>query len=82
MDYMDYYVYILKFDNGTFYKGITNNLEKRLKQHISKQRKNKKVKNFKLVHVEIYNNRNDARKMEKFFKSGFGREILKELFFS
>jgi len=80
---MDYYVYILKSDNNVFYKEITNNLEKRLKQHILRQTQTtKKMKNFKLVHVEVCKDRKDARKIEKFFKSGFGREVLKELFSS
>ena len=79
--FMDYYVYILKSNDGSFYKGMTNNLEKRLKQHILEQTQTtKRMKIFKLVHVEICKDRKNARKMEKFFKSGYGREILKELF--
>lgn len=30
---MKYYVYILECNDGTFYTGITNNLEKRLESH-------------------------------------------------
>jgi len=60
---------------------MTNNLEKRLKQHILGQTQTtKKMTKFKLIHVEICKDRKDARKMEKFFKSGFGREVLRELF--
>ncbi len=29
--------------------------------------------------VEICKNRTDARELEKYFKSGYGREILKEI---
>ena len=33
----------------------------------------------KLVHVEICNNRKKARSIEKYLKSGFGRELIKEI---
>jgi len=77
----EYYVYILKGSNGKFYKGITNNIEKRLRQHeLGQSKTTSDMKGFKLVHVEISRTRVEARKMEKYFKSGFGREIVKELF--
>jgi len=77
----EYYVYILKGSNGKFYKGITNNIEKRLYQHgLGQSEITSNMKGFELVHVEINKNRIEARKLEKFFKSGFGREIIKELF--
>lgn len=40
----------------------------------------KKILPIELVHVEICQNRIEARKMEKYFKSGYGREIIEELF--
>jgi len=30
---MSFYTYILKFENGRFYTGITNNLKRRLEEH-------------------------------------------------
>ncbi len=33
----------------------------------------------KLVYVHICNTRPEARRWEKFFKSGIGREVVKEL---
>jgi len=77
----DWYVYILKGSNGVFYKGFTNNLEKRLHQHELGQNETTRImKSFSLVHVEVCNTRIEARKLEKFLKTGFGREIIKELF--
>lgn len=32
---MNYYLYILKCADNTFYTGVTNNLERRLKEHES-----------------------------------------------
>lgn len=76
-----YYVYILQsIKNGRFYKGLSTDLEKRLQQHFSGYEKpTKNLLPMKLVHVEICTTRIDARKLEKFFKSGYGREILKEI---
>lgn len=78
---MSWFLYVIKGNNGVYYKGITNNLEKRLHQHELKQNKTTRLmKYFTLIHVEIFDSRKDARQTEKFFKSGFGREIIKELF--
>lgn len=76
-----YYVYILKsLKTGEFYKGLTDNLDRRLNQHLSEGSKTTKSKlPLELVHVEICKTREEARKFEKFFKSGYGREIIKEI---
>ena len=80
-EYKEYYVYILRGNNGKFYKGITNNIEKRFYQHkLGQNETTKNMKGLELVHVELRENRIEARKIEKYFKSGFGREIIKELF--
>ena len=76
-----FFIYILKsLKTKEFYKGLTNSIERRLKQHFTGKvlfTKNKLP--LKLIHVEICSNRNRARIMEKFFKSGYGREIIKEI---
>ena len=76
-----WYVYVLQsIKTKVFYKGLTNDLERRLSQHFQGQSKTtKKLFPLKLVHVEICKDRIEARKMEKFFKSGFGREVLNEI---
>ena len=78
---MHWFTYIIKGKDGRFYKGLTNNLEKRLYQHtLGQSNTTRHFKDMRLVHVEVCNSRQEARKLENFFKSGFGREILKELF--
>ena len=70
-----YFVYAIKILNtGEFYKGLTSNLDRRLREHT----KNKG--GLELVHVEFCDNRQRARELEKYFKSGSGREVLKELY--
>ncbi|MBU2592692.1 MAG: GIY-YIG nuclease family protein [Patescibacteria group bacterium] len=76
-----YYIYILKsLKTKELYKGLTNNMARRLKQHFSGRVKSTRGKRpLKVVHVEICQNRASARRTEKLFKSGYGREIIREL---
>ncbi len=75
------FVYILKsLPYSWHYVGLTYSVNRRLKEHNKGWvRKTRFYRPFVLVHVEIVNRLGDARKMEKFFKSGYGREIIKEI---
>ncbi len=75
------YVYILKsIKNGRHYTGIINNVARRFLEHNNGWvTKTKFHKPFILIHVELVKDRFEARKFEKYFKSGFGREIIKEI---
>ena len=77
-----WYVYILySYKYKAFYKGLTRNLDNRLKRHFAgKEQTTKKMLPLELLHVELCKSRVEARKLEKFFKSGYGREIIIELF--
>jgi putative endonuclease len=71
-----YVLYSVEFDR--FYTGMTKDVVKRLEQHNSKQ--NKSTKAFipwKLIHVEQFATRIEAREREKYLKSGIGREFIK-----
>lgn len=76
-----FYVYILQSEKTKeFYKGLTDNPERRIDEHFKGKSLSTRSKlPLKLIHVEICENRREARKLEKFFKSGFGREIIKEI---
>ena len=76
-----FYVYVLKsIKTGEYYKGLTGNIEKRINEHIKgKSRTTKKMLPLSLVHVEIVPTRSEARRIEKYFKLGSGREIIKEI---
>lgn len=79
---MIYYVYIIQSvsDPNFIYKGFTDNVERRFNEHqFGKANSTKNYVPFKLIHVEIVSSRKEARAMEKYFKSGYGREIIKEL---
>lgn len=76
-----WYVYILRSKkNGYLYKGLTDNIDRRLKEH--ERGKSTYIKNLlpiELVYVEVCENRQQARITEKYYKSGSGRELIKEL---
>ncbi|MEI6327195.1 MAG: GIY-YIG nuclease family protein [Candidatus Roizmanbacteria bacterium] len=73
-----YYVYVLESeDKKRLYKGMTGDLEKRLHQHeLGQSQTTKMFGKFKLILVETFNTREEARKREKYLKSGVGREWL------
>ena len=76
-----YYVYVLKSTkNKRLYTGLTNNLKRRFKEHNEKRGSHYTSKNapFDLIFYEAYLNKNDAAEAEIFFKSGYGREVLKD----
>ena len=76
-----YYVYVLRsLKDGRLYKGLTQNVEKRLNQH--NQGENRSTKGFapwELVLTKSFDSREKARYYEKYLKSGSGREFLKEI---
>ena len=72
------FVYVIQSDlDGTRYVGLTNNLDRRLKEH--NQGKMKYTKAFRpwvIVYHETLPDYPQARKREKYFKSGGGRRWL------
>ncbi len=74
-----YFVYVLKSEkDNKFYYGFTENLERRIKEHNnSKVPSTKSRVPFELIYFENTSNIIEARKREKYFKSGFGRKYIK-----
>ncbi len=57
------------------YVGLTNNLERRLKEHNSSKSKfTKAYIPWEIIHFEKAGTRKDARTREKYFKSAAGRK--------
>lgn len=76
-----YFVYAIKSVQFNFiYVGMTNDINRRVKQHNNKQNTSTKFyAPFILIHSEKFDTRIEARKREKFLKSGVGKEFLKSL---
>ena len=76
-----YYFYTIRSTvNGSLYKGISSNPAKRLTEHNSgKTKSTKHYRPYEIVYLEKCSSREIARKKEKYYKSGIGREKLKNL---
>jgi putative endonuclease len=76
-----YYVYILKSQkDGNLYKGSTQNLEKRVKQHnAGRVFSTKSRRPFDLIYFETFLSRSEAFSRELFFKSPEGGAYLKNV---
>jgi putative endonuclease len=75
-----YTVYVLKDSVGKLYKGITNNLKRRLAEHKSGHTQStKQLRNPVIVYTEEYDSFKQARKREIYFKTAAGRRFLKNI---
>ena len=62
------------------YTGYTDDLKRRFKEHGegSGGVYSKKNAPYKLVYYEAFLSKNDASKQERFYKTGYGREVLND----
>ena len=78
---MFYYVYILQSKkNDSLYIGYTEDLRKRFGEH--NRGLNFSTKPYipwQLIHYEAYLNEQDAKRREKYLKTGQGNRLLKRL---
>ncbi len=76
-----YHVYALKsLVRNYIYVGMTNDIERRIMEHNNgENRSTKACKRFVLIYTEQYLIRAEARKREKYLKSGVGKEFLKAI---
>jgi putative endonuclease len=74
-----YYVYVLfSKKDKKLYVGLTNKLKRRKNEHdlgLVKSTCNRRP--LALIYYEVYNNKTDAEKREKYLKGGNGRSQLK-----
>jgi len=75
-----YYFYVLQFDkNKKLYYGFSSDLKRRIRDHKSKQSDfTARNGSFKLIFYEAYLHKKDAMQAERYFKTGYGREVLRE----
>ena len=76
-----YFVYAIKsLHRNYIYVGLTDNIQRRISQHNNGESKTTRpYRPFVLIYSEQLKTRMDARKREKYFKSGIGKEFLKTL---
>ncbi len=64
---------------GKLYKGLTNNLKRRVREHESGHTiTTSKMEKIMLVYIEEYLDFDTARKRELYLKSAAGRRFLKD----
>jgi putative endonuclease len=75
------YVYAIKSAEKKYiYVGLTNNPDRKIAEHNRKKEKTTRLYvPFKAILIEKYNTRLEARKREKYLKSGIGKEYLRSL---
>lgn len=75
-----HYVYILFLKTNELYKGYTDNLKRRFREHnqgLVDATRNKRP--IELIYYEAYQNKSDAVKRERYFKTGWGRDYVKKI---
>jgi putative endonuclease len=72
-------VYVIQsLKDGRIYVGLSENVETRLKQHNKGMKTSTRFyKPWKLLFVEEFKNRFEARIREKYLKAGSGKEYIK-----
>jgi putative endonuclease len=76
-----YYVYAIRSRSRNYiYVGLTDNPDRRIKEHNNKKESTTRpYVPFDVVTIEEHETRIKAREREKYLKSGFGKEYLKSL---
>ncbi|MDO8557308.1 MAG: GIY-YIG nuclease family protein [Candidatus Jorgensenbacteria bacterium] len=73
-------VYVILGADNFRYIGITSNLKRRIKEHnFGKNKSTRNYAPFRIFHTELFPDYIEARKREKFLKSGAGRKFLDNL---
>ena len=80
-DAVMYFVYVISSETRKYiYVGITNNLDRRIDEHNRVYNKTtRSYRPFKLIFTEEFPTRVAAREREKYLKSGFGKEFLRNM---
>lgn len=76
-----WFVYVILCEDGSLYKGHTDDLDRRYKEHCTGNgaMHTKLHKPLKMVYSERFDTLEEAVTREKYLKSGSGREWLKKV---
>ena len=73
-----YFVYILLLKNRNLYAGYTDNLKRRLTEHLAgKVKSTNHRRPLKLIYYEAFISKKDAKRREKYFKTTKGKSTLR-----
>jgi len=76
-----YFAYVLECEDGSLYKGYTQDLFARINRHLEGKgaKWTKEHKPVVLIHFEEFESEKDAVEREKYYKSGSGREWINDI---
>lgn len=76
-----YFAYVLECDDGSLYKGFTQNLFERINRHLEGRGSEWTAKHIpvSLIYFEEFDTEKKALEREKYFKSDSGREYINEI---
>ena len=76
-----YFVYAIKSKKRNYiYVGLTNNIQRRFSDHNKGyNRTTKPYRPFKLIYLETFDTRIEARQKEKYLKTTTGKRFLRSL---
>ncbi|MGE0642859.1 MAG: GIY-YIG nuclease family protein [Nitrospira sp.] len=76
-----YYLYILLNEAGTrTYTGVSDDIEKRLKEHNEgKVTSSRPYRPYKVIYTQAFTTLRETRQEERYYKSATGRRRLKEI---
>ena len=75
---MEVVVYGIRFADGSVYVGMSADLPRRLQEHARRQSPSTRrmLGDFQLLYSKAFTSYTEARRHEKFMKSGAGRKLL------
>ena len=75
------FVYAIQsLKDGRIYVGMSENVNKRIEQHNNGLTfSTKGFRPWNLIYTEVFPDKTEARKKEKYLKSGIGKEFLKSI---
>ncbi len=77
---MIYTTYVIEDERGERYKGVTSDLERRMKEHIlGKTKTTRSMGKLRIIYKEEFDTFKKARAREVYFKSAAGRRFLKKV---
>lgn len=76
-----YYVYLISsLKKNWIYVGFSKDIERRIAEHNSGEvRSTKAYRTFELIFVQVVNDRNEARDLEKYFKVRWNKESFLDI---
>ncbi len=76
--HLPFAVYIIKCNNGKHYTGFTQNISRRLNEHLNGEvRFTRDYLPIEIIHISLFEDKQRAYDFERYLKSGSGKAFMK-----